>query len=106
MIKEGDFSPSPILSLTMKYMKDRDLAYLHRLCVNIKNGNFSWQRYKGGERYFGREIAISPVFCSYGQIGFCVYFPYQASMPDVHYDWEMEELTIDEMDWNVFFQKE
>ena len=90
----------------MDYRKDRDMVYLHRLCVNIRNGNFSWQRYKGGGRYYGREIAVSPLFCSYGEIGYSVYFPYQSSMPKIQYDWEMKELSVDDMDWKEYFSSE
>ena len=78
-----------------------DTVYLHRLCMNIKNGNFSWQRYKGGGRYYGKDIAIMPLFCSYGQIGYSVYFPY-LSMPEVTYDLEMRELTIEGTDWKEY----
>ena len=78
-----------------------DTVYLHRLCMNVKNGNFSWQRYKGGGRYYGKDIAIMPLFCSYGQIGYSVYFPY-LSMPEVTYDLEMRELTIEGTDWKEY----
>ncbi len=80
---------------------DPKMVYLHRLCMNIKNGNFSWQRYKGGGRYYGKDIAIMPLFCSYGQIGYSVYFPY-LSMPEVTYDLEMRELTIEGTDWKEY----
>jgi hypothetical protein len=89
----------------MDYKKDKDLVYLHRLCMNIRNGRFNWERYSNNGYYFGKEIATMPVFCSYGMIGFSVSFPYQ-SMPEVTYDWEMRELTIDDMDWKEYFSCE
>lgn len=87
--------------MMMNLKCDPKMVYLHRLCMNIKNGNFSWQRYKGGGRYYGKDIAIMPLFCSYGQIGYSVYFPY-LSMPEVTYDWEMRELTIEGTDWKEY----
>ena len=87
--------------MMMNLKCDPDMVYLHRLCMNVKNGNFSWQRYKGGGRYYGKDIAIMPLFCSYGQIGYSVYFPY-LSMPEVTYDLEMRELTIEGTDWKEY----
>ena len=37
---------------------------------------------------------------SYGQIGYTIHFPYSRDpMPELAYDWEMNDLTIDEEDW-------
>jgi hypothetical protein len=42
-----------------------------------------------------------PLHCSYGQIGYTVYFPY-SNMPEVEYDWEMNQLTIDHENWESY----
>ncbi len=106
MINGGVKESPPLFMFSMNRNIDSEMTYLHRLCMNIRNGHFSWQRYKAGGRYFGREIAVMPLFCSYGQIGYSVYFPYQSSMPEINYDWELKELTVDDMAWKDFFAKE
>ena len=45
-----------------------------------------------------------PLHSSYGQIGYTVYFPY-ANMPEVEYDWEKGRLTVDEENWQEYFQQ-
>lgn len=35
------------------------------------------------------------------QIGYTVYFPY-SNMPEVEYDWEMNQLTIDHENWENY----
>ena len=82
-----------------------DDKYLWRLCKNIIAGRFNWRKYCSQQSYFGREFCVTPLFCSYGQIGYTVNFPY-SRMPDVEYDWEFDELTIDEMDYRKYFEQE
>lgn len=52
------------------------------------------------EPLFGREICVTPLHCSYGQIGYTINFPY-ANAPEVEYDWEMNKLTIDDENWKL-----
>lgn len=77
--------------------------YLHRLCRNILSGRFNWHKYCTPQSYFGRDICVQPLFCSYGQIGFSLYFPYSSEpMPEIEYDWELHKLTFDEEDWQEY----
>lgn len=82
------------------------------------------ERYNGSEvtllQYCGRPFQLAqilyatailwprdcviPLHSSYGQIGYTVYFPY-SNMPEVEYDWEMGRLTVDEENWQEFFQQ-
>lgn len=99
-------SPDDLLLVQKKeYVMTKDDKYLWRLCKNIIAGRFNWRRYCSQQSYYGREICVTPLFCSYGQIGYTVYFPY-SGMPDVEYDWDMRELTIDEMDYRKYFEQE
>lgn len=57
--------------------------------------------------YFGRDLCVTPLHVSYGQIGYTVHFPYSRdSMPELAYDWEMDDLTIDEKDWQKWLSPE
>ena len=71
------------------YKKDfqswKGIVTLKLLCCNIAAGRFDWKN------------------CSYGQIGYTVYFPY-SDMPEVEYDWEMNKLTIDKENWENYLQ--
>ena len=49
---------------------------LKRLCGNIAAGRFNWRKYCTPQLYFGWEICVTPLHCSYGQIGYTVHFPY------------------------------
>lgn len=49
---------------------------LKRLCGNIAAGRFNWRKYCTPQSYFGWEICVTPLHCSYGQIGYTVHFPY------------------------------
>ena len=75
----------------MKAMTDG--AILARLCGNVTAGRFDWRKYCTPQTYFGREVCVTPLLCSYGQIGYAVHFPY-SDMPEVEYDWELNSLTI------------
>ena len=70
-----------------------DDSILKRLCGNIAAGRFDWRKYCTPQPYFGREICVMPLHCSYGQIGYTVHFLY-SDMPEVEYDREMNELTV------------
>ena len=78
-------------------------AILKRLCDNIAAGRFDWRKYCTPQPYFGREICVTPLHCSYGQIGYTVHFPY-SDMPEVEYDWELKKLTIDGEQWKSYLQ--
>lgn len=73
----------------------KSTTVLKLLCRNIAAGRFNWRRYCTPQTYFGQEICVTPLHCSYGQIGYTVHFPY-SNMPEVEYDWEMGKLTVDE----------
>lgn len=74
--------------------------YISRLCRNIKAKRFDWRKYLIMRSYFGNNICVTPLFASYGQIGYTIYFPYsEEPMPEIEYDWELDDLTIDETDW-------
>ena len=72
----------------------KGIMALKLLCCNIIAGRFDWKKYCTPQPYCGQDICVIPLHCSYGQIGYTVYFPY-ADMPEVEYDWEMNKLTID-----------
>lgn len=80
----------------------KSTAVLKLLCRNIAAGRFNWRRYCTPQTYFGQEICVTPLHCSYGQIGYTVHFPY-SNMPEVEYDWEMGKLTIDEANESTSF---
>ena len=67
----------------------------------------SWRKYLTTRSYFGRDLCVTPLHVSYGQIGYTIHFPYsRAPMPELAYDWEMNELTIDEEDWQKWLADE
>lgn len=78
-----------------------DKTYYGRLSRNILSGRFDWRKYCTSGHYFGREICVAPLHCSYGQIGYSIHFPYTNS-PELEYDWELNELTIDGEDWREY----
>ena len=81
--------------------------YLYRLCRNILNERFDWRKYLTTRSYFGRDLCVTPLHVSYGQIGYTIHFPYSRDpMPELVYDWEMNELTIDEEDWHKWLTDE
>ena len=87
------------------YKKDfqswKGIVTLKLLCCNIAAGRFDWKKYCTPQPYCGQEICVIPLHCSYGQIGYTVYFPY-SDMPEVEYDWEMNKLTIDKESWENY----
>ena len=44
--------------------------YLNRLCRNILNERFNWRKYLSTKSYFGRNLCVTPLHASYGQIGY------------------------------------
>ena len=79
----------------------KGIMALKLLCCNIIAGRFDWKKYCTPQPYCGQDICVIPLHCSYGQIGYTVYFPY-ADMPEVEYDWEMNKLTIDKENWESY----
>ena len=73
----------------------KSTTVLKLLCRNIAAGRFNWRRYCTPQTYFGQEICVTPLHCSYGQIGYTVHFPY-SNMPEVEYDW-VKGWGIDEL---------
>lgn len=62
-----------------------------------------WPCNLSGREYNGMNAIMLLIHCSYGQIGYTVYFPY-SDMPEVEYDWEMNKLTIDKENWENYLQ--
>lgn len=80
--------------------------YINRLCRNIKVERFAWDKYLTPQKYFGKELCVTPLHASYGQIGYTIHFPYSREpMPELEYDWELDDLTIDEMDWKEWLSQ-
>ena len=76
------------------------------LCRNIKAERFAWDKYLTPQKYFGKELCVTPLHASYGQIGYTIHFPYSREpMPELEYDWELDVLTIDEMDWKEWLSQ-
>ena len=81
--------------------------YLNRLCRNILNERFDWRKYLTTRSYLGRDLCVTPLHVSYGQIGYTIHFPCSRDpMPEIAYDWEMNELTIDEENWQKWLADE
>ena len=77
----------------------KNYQLLNILCKNIRNGKFNDKRYRMQRGYYGNLLQTMPTFCSYGTIGFSVTIWWNGSMHDqteVHYDWEMKELEIED----------
>lgn len=80
--------------------------YLKRLCKAILDDRFNEKNYRMRRRYYGCDIVTNPVFStSYDVIGFSasVYDESGLHYCDLQYDWEFNELTIDEMDYRDYF---
>lgn len=107
---EAEVFPTELSPLNRKPSKKKDFQSwkgfltLKMLCSNIMAGRFNWRKYCNPQPYFGREICVTPLHCSYGQIGYTIHFPYSPDMPEVEYDWEMKKLTIDEENWKTYLQ--
>ena len=58
--------------------------YINRLCRNIKAERFAWDKYLTPQNYFGKELCVTPLHASYGQIGYTIHFPYSREpMPEL-----------------------
>lgn len=80
--------------------------YINRLCRNIKTERFAWDKYLAPQNYFWKELCVTPLHAFYGQIGYTIHFPYSREpMPELEYDWELDDLTIDEMDWKEWLSQ-
>ena len=44
----------------------KSTTVLKLLCRNIAAGRFNWRRYCTPQTYFGQEICVTPLHCSYG----------------------------------------
>lgn len=70
--------------------------WLNRLAKAIKKERFS---FKQGETrsWHGYKIIVSPLFCSYGKIGYIidVYESPMNWLGEVQYDYEMDKCTYD-----------
>ncbi|MBD5381921.1 MAG: hypothetical protein HDR73_08720 [Clavibacter sp.] len=71
------------------------MIIITRLCNAILRGKFAFERYLQPRKYFGWILQTTPLFCSYGQIGYVVNFPFSTiSEYSLEYDWEMNKLHI------------
>ena len=85
------------------FQRWKGILILKLLCANITAGRFNWRKYCTPQPYCGREICVTQLHCSFGQIGYTVHFPY-TDMPQVEYDWEMDKLTIGKENWESYLQ--
>lgn len=84
--------------------KETDPRLIRRLFNAIIGNRFNAEKYGGGGTWYGMTIQTQELFASYGQIGFTVWSPYSESFDiEISYDWEMKELTIDDIDWKQWF---
>lgn len=79
-----------------------ETKYLKMLCKKILADKFAEERYRSGDFYYGRYIETSPVFCSYGRIGYEVTIEHNLA---VKYDWELEKLYIDDLPYKEYFNR-
>ena len=48
----------------------KSTTVLKLLCRNIAAGRFNWRRYCTPQTYFGQKVCVTPLHCSYDQIGY------------------------------------
>ena len=87
---------------TNKPLMNMENKIIKKLCTNIHNGHFDSEKYYTPQTYYGTVICVTPLHCSYGQIGYTVNFPY-TSLPEVKYDYELKKLTVDGVNWKEYF---
>lgn len=63
--------------------------WLLRISKAIKTGRFSLEY--GSRAWYGRQIYVQPLFCSYGQMGYTISVNY-GKAGTLKYDFEMETL--------------
>ena len=73
---------------------------LSRICKAIIADRFKDDNYYGGGTYYGYHIQTQTLHCSYGTIGYSVFVfdDDDRHRHTIKWDWEMEELTIDEVE--------
>ena len=72
--------------------------YLMRLSNAIISGRFNNENYRQRKSYYGREIQATPLFCSYGEIGYSVaVYDNGHHEHTLEFDWEMKKLSIEDM---------
>lgn len=70
--------------------------YLTRLSNAIINDRFNSDNYRQRKAYHGKEIQTTPLFCSYGEIGYSVdVYDDEQHAHRLQWDWEKKELSID-----------
>lgn len=71
---------------------------LKRLSNAILENRFNESKYYTRKGYYGLDIAIMPLFSSYGQIGYKInVYQDENHLHSLSYDWELKNLTIDGM---------
>lgn len=75
--------------------------YLKRLCRAILARRFNDENYRQRKSWYGHDIITEPLFSSYGTIGFTA-IVYATPAYNIQFDWEMKELTIDDVPWKDF----
>lgn len=75
--------------------------YLKRLCRAILARRFNDENYRQRKSWYGYDIITEPLFSSYGTIGFTA-IVYATPAYNIQFDWEMKELTIDDVPWKDF----
>lgn len=78
--------------------------YLRKLCKAILADRFNDEKYRQKNSWHGVEIETSPLFCSYGLIGFTVsvYNSRGNHYCDVEWDADLGKLSIDETPWKEY----
>ena len=77
--------------------------YLKRLCRAILNDRFDDKRYRDRDYWYGHEIETSPLFCSYGTIGFTVsVYDDGSHFCEVSWDYDLNKLTINDTPWREY----
>lgn len=71
-------------------MKNEIEKTAERIKKAIKRGVFAFERYCMPKTYYGVEISVMPLHCSYGQIGWVVMCE---GKDIITYDYEMNKLT-------------
>lgn len=65
-------------------------------------GRFDEIKYRTRGLWYGTEIMTMPLFCSYGKIGYTVTVYGEHEQHELSNDWELDELTIDQMPYKDF----